>query len=303
MRIFVGVTDGDWHQFLRDQPHLDEVNFWQPSGRVPFRALGPGDLFLFKLHYPQHIIVGGGTFLYSNPFPMSIAWEAFGEKNGALTAKEMRTRIEKYRRRSGHPAEDYEVGCIILKDPVFFDESLWMPAPPDWRPNIVRGKTYDSQTGIGRHLWEKAVFRMQVVEVEREGSVKYGDPVLVRPRLGQGSFRMVVTDAYQRRCSVTRERALPVLEAAHIRPVSEGGQHAVSNGLLLRSDIHTLFDRGYVTITPKYEFRVSRRLRDEFDNGEDYFGMQGAELWLPPGVEDRPRREGLEWHNDVLFRG
>jgi putative restriction endonuclease len=275
MRIFVGVTDGEWYRFLRDQPQLDEVNFWQPSGSVSFRALDPGDLFLFKLHYPQNVIVGGGTFLYSNPFPMSIAWEAFGEKNGALTAKEMRARIEKYRRRAGHPAEDYMVGCIILKDPFFFDETQWMLAPPDWRPNIVRGKTYYTQTEIGRQLWEEGTFRMQVAAVEREGSElpMFGEPALVRPRLGQGSFRMVVTDAYQRRCSVTREKALPVLEASHIRPVSEGGQHAVSNGLLLRSDVHTLFDRGYVTITPEYEFRVSRRLRDEFDNGEEYFAM------------------------------
>jgi SOS-response transcriptional repressor LexA len=56
MRIFVGVTDGDWYRFLRDQPQLDEVNFSQPSGAVPFRALDPGDLFLFKLHYPQNVI-------------------------------------------------------------------------------------------------------------------------------------------------------------------------------------------------------------------------------------------------------
>jgi putative restriction endonuclease len=178
-----------------------------------------------------------------------------------------------------------------------------MLAPPDWRPSIVRGKAYDTGGDIGRHLWEEAVFRMQVAALEREGQSMFGDPRLVRPRLGQGSFRMVVTDAYQRRCSVTREKALPVLEAAHIRPVSDGGQHAVTNGLLLRSDVHTLFDRGYVTITPKYEFRVSRHLRDEFDNGEQYFAMQGAELWLPPSAENRPGREALEWHNDVPFRG
>jgi putative restriction endonuclease len=40
----------------------------------------------------------------------------------------------------------------------------------------------------------------------------------VQPRLGQGAFRLLVTDAYQRRCAVTGERTLPVLDAAHIRP-------------------------------------------------------------------------------------
>jgi len=303
MRIYVGVTDGDWYRFLREQQQLDEVNFWQPSGAVAFRALNPGDLFLFKLHYPENAIVGGGTFLYANPFPMSIAWEAFGERNGAATAGEMRARIERYRRQTGHPAEDYAVGCIILKDPFFFDEAQKMPAPPDWRPNIVRGKTYDTAGEVGRWLWEEAAFRMQVAAVQQEEPAMFGDPILVRPRLGQGSFRMAVTDAYRRRCSVTREKALPVLEAAHIRPVHEGGKHEIANGLLLRSDVHTLFDRGYVTITPEYEFRASRQLREEFDNGEEYFAMQDAELCLPPSIELRPGREALEWHNDVMFRG
>ena len=102
---------------------------------------------------------------------------------------------------------------------------------------------------------------------------------------------------------MTKEKALPVLQAAHIRPVSEGGRHLVSNGLLLRSDVHRLFDLGYVTITPNHEFLASRRLRDEFDNGEEYFAMQGSELWLPGGSEDQPSRDFLEWHNEELFLG
>jgi putative restriction endonuclease len=92
-----------------------------------------------------------------------------------------------------------------------------------------------------------------------------------------------------------------VLEAAHIRPVSEGGEHLLSNGMLLRSDVHTLFDRGYVTVTPQYEFRASQRLRDEFQNGEEYFAMEGRDLWLPPNLDDQPNREFLQWHNDVMF--
>ena len=75
---------------------------------------------------------------------------------------------------------------------------------------------------------------------------RYGEPLLIRPRLGQGAFRVLVTDIYQRRCAVTQERTLPALEAAHIRPYGEGGQHEAQNGLLLRRDIHSLFDAGYV---------------------------------------------------------
>jgi hypothetical protein len=60
--LYVGITDYDWFQFLSGQPSLDEVNFWQPGGRTNFRALQPGELFLFKLHSPRNFIVGGGVF-------------------------------------------------------------------------------------------------------------------------------------------------------------------------------------------------------------------------------------------------
>ncbi len=129
----------------------------------------------------------------------------------------------------------------------------------------------------------------------------FGKPVPVRQRLGQGTFRVWVTDIYRRQCAVTREKALPVLEAAHIKPVAQGGLHRIDNGLLLRTDVHALFDRGYVTVTPDYKFRVSRRLKDDFDNGEYYRQFQGGELWLPPSAEDKPQREFLEWHGDTVF--
>jgi hypothetical protein len=53
MKAFVAVTDRDWYEFLRRRPDLDEVNFWQPGGGRQFRALDPGQPFLFKLHYPE----------------------------------------------------------------------------------------------------------------------------------------------------------------------------------------------------------------------------------------------------------
>jgi putative restriction endonuclease len=112
-----------------------------------------------------------------------------------------------------------------------------------------------------------------------------------------------VTDTYERRCAITREKILPVLQAAHIRPVTAGGQHRIENGLLLRSDIHTLFDRGYLTVSPSNELFVSQTLRDDFDNGEYYFSMSGTVLWRPPRSEDRPSAELLEWHRDTVFKG
>ncbi len=123
MRFFVGITDRDWFDFLSRMDGLDEVNFWQPSGQQQFRALQIGEPFLFKLHSPDDYIVGGGFFSHFTILPASIVWQAFGEKNGALTEEEMRARITRYRR-TPNPgaADDYQIGCILLESPFFFDE-------------------------------------------------------------------------------------------------------------------------------------------------------------------------------------
>ncbi len=91
VRLVVAVTDQDWFDLLRMRPDLSEVNFWAP-GATPFRALQAGELFLFKLHAPLNFIVGGGVFAYANITPCSLAWEAFGEANGATSLSEMRRR-------------------------------------------------------------------------------------------------------------------------------------------------------------------------------------------------------------------
>lgn len=304
MKGWVGVTDGGWYRFLRERPDLDEVNFWQPGGSRQFKSLTPGELFFFKLHYPENFIVGGGVFTHATLAPSRLAWEAFGEKNGAPNYAAMRERIEKYRRVSPSPHEEYTIGFILLTQPFFLDRAEWIPAPRDFKKNIVQGKSYDLTVGYGRELWDAVQTRLAARAAgAAEPSPVYGDPVLVKQRLGQGSFRLVVTDTYEKRCAITGEKVLPVLDAAHIQPVSEGGTHRVDNGLLLRSDVHTLFDRGYLTVTPKFQVRVSSRLRDEFHNGEHYYQFSGGELWVPSSDTDRPNGDFLEWHGDTVFRG
>lgn len=124
INLVLAVTDKDWFSLLREQPLLKEVNFWAPSA-AGFRALQPGELFLFKLHAPINKIVGGGVFAYSTALPLSLAWEAFGMANGARSLPEMRQRIARYRKASPEDRTDFEIGCRILTQPFFFDEHDW----------------------------------------------------------------------------------------------------------------------------------------------------------------------------------
>lgn len=111
-----------------------------------------------------------------------------------------------------------------------------------------------------------------------------------------------MTEAYQKRCAITGERTVPVLEAAHIRPYALEGPHRVSNGLLLRSDLHTLFDRGYVTVTPELTVEVSRRIKEEFENGRDYYAHHGKRLAnVPAHLHEQPQHDYLKWHNEHVY--
>lgn len=114
----------------------------------------------------------------------------------------------------------------------------------------------------------------------------------------------MVMDEYSRRCAITGEKTLPVLDAAHIRPYSENGPHKVSNGILMRSDLHTLFDNGYLTLTKEFNIEVSRRIKEEFSNGREYYALHGKQLVsLPKNPANHPQSEFLEWHQNNYYRG
>ena len=305
MQMYVGITDYDWYEFLKSK-NAEEVNFWKP-GTQPFKALQENDMFLFKLHHPHNYIVGGGFFVKYSLLPTYLAWEAFGEKNGTKTLRELNDAIGKYRARNNMPITNPQIGCIILTDVFYFKEEDWIPVPSSFSKSIVQGKRYHTEEPEGQALYAQVQERLQhknISQIGLEQRVERYAEHLTKHRLGQGAFLVVVTDAYQRRCAITGEKTLPVLEAAHIKPYAEEGPHAVNNGLLLKSDFHTLFDGGYITIDKDYRIDVSKRLHEDYGNGKDYYKYHGEKLLILPEKQiELPSKEYLEWHNEHVFLG
>jgi putative restriction endonuclease len=306
VRAFIANTDYEWYRFLIARPDIDEVNFWRP-GTTNFQALVPGEPLLFRLKTPYNAIAGVGFFVKFSILPASFAWAVFGIKNGAASEQEMRARIEKYRRRfrrASPVGREYDIGCIVLAQPTFFQEQAWVAEPHSWPSTIVAGRTEDLTRGDGTRIWSDVMHRLRGSRIGEPPveSARYGAEIVIRPRLGQGAFRVLVTDTYSRRCAVTGERTLPVLEAAHIRPYALGGEHKTANGLLLRSDLHTLFDGGYITVTSKHQLEISPRIREEFENGRDYYALHGKRLRIPTSEKDHPDPGLLEWHNLNVYR-
>ncbi|MCC6165020.1 MAG: HNH endonuclease [Acidobacteria bacterium] len=321
MQGWVANTHAEWFDFLRERrDRWEEVNFWTPSDYAGFSGR-PGVPFFFKLKSPRNRIGGFGLVSRYARLPEWLAWECFGEANGAPDISLMTRRLEqlrasnrmKGREQKGPP----QIGCVLLSDAVFFPEDMWVAQPTDWAPEIVRYKRYDLTVGEGLRVWRECQERLQSLRLGRVGdavmmrepgqdglfaTARYGTPQLVAPRLGQGIFRVAVMDAYGRACSVTGEHSLPALEAAHIKPYALHGSHDVRNGLLLRSDLHRLYDTGYVTVTPEYRLEVSNRLRADYSNGKSYYPMHGQSIGLPKRTQERPDPDLLAWHNERVFR-
>ena len=308
----IAITDFDWYKtLLAGGPH-EEVNFWLPSARRAFRAPLHSPFF-FKLRHPHNAIAGFGLFQRYVPLPDWLAWEAFGEKNGCRSFPAMRDRIARIRAGYGYQEEggSNEIGCVLVARPVFFPENEWVKQPADWKVRTQRAKKYDLTMGEGQRVWHECQDRLHIgshrhllfaVDSERADPVEFM-LATARQRLGQGTFRIEVTQAYDRACAVTGEHSLPALEAAHIRPVCDDGPMAVSNGLLLRADLHRLFDRGYLTVTPEHRLKVSGRLKADFSNGKSYYPFDDQEVHVPDEPGLRPSPDFLAWHNERCFMG
>jgi hypothetical protein len=117
----------------------------------------------------------------------------------------------------------------------------------------------------------------------------------VEQRVGQPEFRAELLHAYRNRCAISGCAIPEVLQAAHIQPVKSSGSHSVVNGLLLRADLHNLFDRGLLTVNAKYVVRFDSVVMTD----PAYRRLHAKRLRvLPESVSERPSRKLLQRHQD-----
>jgi predicted restriction endonuclease len=115
--------------------------------------------------------------------------------------------------------------------------------------------------------------------------------VIVRRR-GQPAFRDALLRAYGACCAISGCSVVEILEAAHIHPYKGLHTNIVSNGLLLRADLHTLFDLGLIRIDGAiFAIHVSNRL-----DGTEYAQWRGKRLRLAENPDVHPSRGALSWH-------
>ena len=111
----------------------------------------------------------------------------------------------------------------------------------------------------------------------------------IAQRRGQKAFRQSLLRAYEGKCAITACSVRDVLEAAHIYPYRGPKTNHLTNGLLLRADIHTLFDCGLITIDPdSLTILIKKQLRDS-----NYWSYDNRTLRVPQNPAEQPSASAL----------
>lgn len=296
--LFIGNTDHDWFNFCKENPHFEQVNFWQPSIQK-FKALEEGGIFFFRLKSPINKIGGFGTLASAHSASIGLLWDDLGQSNGVQSQEELIERVRKYRKIK-FVDRNTQIGFKILIDQVFLDEKDWFDLPEDWSPNIVRGKGYSSETDTGRYLLEKFLEHSQqstksneiAKEVlgfsdEIQGGYRVGSPSSIR--VGQQAFRALLISVYDGKCAVTDSEILESLDAAHIVPFSVDQNHHASNGILLRCDIHALLDEGLIFVDSNFRIQSTEKFKDIYPNSTELDLIIDRKIRLPDNPRNWPR--------------
>ncbi len=169
-----------------------------------------------------------------------------------------------------------------------FYENREVP-PSKYTKKKVKRPKESSNSSIADRIIQK---RRNIREPENTERAKEKIAQAIAARQGQEKFRQELLQMYGPVCLVTGPNILDTLEAAHIKPYSEGGTFDRSNGLLLRADIHTLFDLGLIAInTADMTVIISSKL-----NQSPYQALSGQKLHFPTGRESIPSKDGLDTH-------
>ncbi len=144
-------------------------------------------------------------------------------------------------------------------------------------------------------LSEQELSRLQMFDPQssKEGRTKIIEDLI--KRRGHPALRQALLTAYEARCAISNFNAVDTLEAAYIVPYRGKYTHDATNGILLRSDLHALFDMGKIAIDTR---TMSIIMADELMD-TSYRLLAGRPLRYPKEEGQRPSTEALDLHRKL----
>jgi putative restriction endonuclease len=287
----ISPTDNHWFQFLRDAGFNSYVNFWTPTP-WNIKRMSPGNRWYFLLKSPIREIGGFGEFVEYKNLTAIEAWKEYGQRNGCVDKKQMVERIQVYIDKNSEEfggksidINSHEIGCVILKNCQFWDEEKYK-RPEDYEigfaTQVVKYKyfdQYDPFTNLPDDIDNFSLLNEPREEFKKE----------VNQRKGQSEFKGRILKAYNNKCCVSGETCPELLEAAHLQQYLNDSSNHIQNGILLRIDLHRLFDNGLLFIDNEYKVHISPILLSP-----SYKQFEGIKISLPNNPNEYPSKECLE---------
>ena len=178
-------------------------------------------------------------------------------------------------------------------------EVLGLAMPVDWQSDYFFLESLDRGAEAGRAFADSLMATAEELNDSDEESrpppaddydARLRTMRKIAARRGQRAFRASLLDAYSGRCAVTGCDVRDALEAAHLRPYRGPDSNTVTNGLLLRSDIHTLVDLMLMAFEPDEKTVALSCIL----HGTQYEYLSGRRIADPRTPAQRPAREALE---------
>lgn len=130
--------------------------------------------------------------------------------------------------------------------------------------------------------------------------------VTVKQRVNQSFFRQAVLTSYMNSCCITGLSSPELLIASHIKPWKECDDSEKTNpqnGLSLNALHDKAFDRGFITVTPNFDIKISSKITDVCDGktvNKFFRQYENCKITLPEKF--LPSKEFLQYHNDCIFK-
>ena len=197
---------------------------------------------------------------------------------------------------------------MVLCGALSYDGEFWKAKNNDILTAIADGMTLNITTlpstssvkegSIISNSIENSIAELSEEEESLPGPIREKVLRSIAVRRGQPKFRKILLGLYNYKCAISGWDANAALEAAHIVPVSTTGSHDSSNGLILRADLHTLFDLHYIAINPaNYNVTLSPTLAKT-----RYSKFEGKQISLPISIADHPSRSALSEHFSIFSK-
>jgi len=287
----ISPTDKNWFEFLKGSGLNSNANFWTPTP-WNIRQLHRQDRLYFMLKSPIRRIGGFGEFVEYKNLTAAQAWNEFGFRNGRSSRQEFIESIQSYidensEKFGGQPINinSYEIGCIVLTNCEFWDDDYFIDPVNlniDFAFQVVKIKYFNEYDPFIQEQTERDDFNL--VNEPREDLQR-----ITNVREGQSEFKGKILRAYNNTCCITGESIPELLEAAHIQEYRNRSSNNVQNGLLLRVDIHRLYDNRLIFIDRNFVIHISNLI-----TSPQYTQYHGKTIALPDLVNQRPSVTALE---------